>query len=131
MEFNTLRNQFYLTIDDVIQNTQFTSEDIYALNIDLNEISEATYRIMLNFYKGPNPQKHADILKQMIIDSDEKQNGLRNAMLEFLRGAVVSGMDLNAYIARELQAGFTRSHAPVTVKQELRIAGLYFPGEIL
>lgn len=138
MQLDTRRNQFYLTIDDVIQNTTFTSEDVYEQNIDLKEISESTYRVMHNFYKGPNPQKHATILRDMIVDNEDKQRGLLFAMLEFLRGALVSGMDLNAYIATVVynqQTGGSshteKTNAPHTVREELRMAGLYFPGEIL
>ncbi len=131
MEFDQLRKQFYLTVGDVVTNTQFTSEDIALHNMDLKEISQATYRVMHNFYKGPNPQKHAEILRNKIIEDPEKQKGLMFAMLEFLRGAMISGMDLNAYIANELMSGTSRYNAPKTVKEELKINGLYFPGELL
>ncbi len=138
MQFDSRRQQFYLTVDDVIQNTQFTSEDLVQNNIDLNEISQGTYRVMHSFYKGANPQKHADILKDMIVDDPDKQQALLNAMLEFLRGALVSGMDLNAYIASVVYDQNTgmnqqlkKTNSPYTVRQELRIGGLYYPGELL
>jgi len=138
MELNTTRNQFYLTMDDVTQNTAYESDVIYQQKIDLREISEATYRVMHNFYKGPNPAKHATVLKQMVVDNPQLQQGLLHAMLEFLRGAVVSGMDLNAYIAtvvyNQQTGGSThteKTNAPHTVREELRMGGLYFPGELL
>lgn len=138
MELNETRKQFYITMDDVVQNTAFDSDEIYQLKIDLREISEATYRVIHNFYKGPNPAKHADILRDMIIEDPDKQRGLLHAMLEFLRGAVVSGMDLNAYIAtvvyNQQTGGAThteKTNAPHTVREELRMGGLYYPGELL
>lgn len=138
MQFDSRRQQFFLTVDDVIQNTQFTSEDLVQNDIDLQEISQGTYRVMHSFYKGHNPKKHADILNEMIINDPEKQNGLLNAMLEFLRGALVSGMDLNAYIASvvyDQNTGMSqhlkKTNSPFTVRQELRMGGLYYPGELL
>lgn len=138
MQLDTNRNQFYLTIDDVVSETNYNSEDVYEQNVDLKEISQATYRVMHNFYKGHNPRKHAEILQQMIIDDLEKQKHLKFAMLEFLRGALVSGMDLNAYIATVVynqQTGGSshteKTNSPHTVREELRIGGLYFPGELL
>jgi len=138
MQFDSRRQQFYLTVDDVIQHTQFTSEDLVQENIDLREISQGTYRVMHSFYKGHNPKKHTDILNEMIVNDPEKQQGLLNAMLEFLRGALVSGMDLNAYIAtvvyNEVSGASShteKTNAPHTVREELRIGGLYYPGELL
>ena len=138
LDFNERKNQFVLTINDVVQNTNFTSSDIDQHKIDLREMSEATYRVMHSFYRGPYPYKHAEILQQMIIDDPEKQTALMFAMLEFLRGALVSGMDLNAYIATVVfnaQTGGAneteKTNAPHTVREELRIGGLYFPGELL
>lgn len=138
MELNQERKQFYLTMDDVVQNTNIESDEIYQLKIDLREISEATYRVIHNFYKGHNPNKHADILRDMIIEDPDKQRGLLHAMLEFLRGAVISGMDLNAYIATVVynqQTGGSvhteKTNAPHTVREEIRMGGLYYPGELL
>lgn len=138
LEFNAKKNQFYLTEDDVIQNTQYTSDDIYQHNLDLREISEGTYRVMHNFYRGPNPKKHADILQEMINENEALQNALLFSMLEFFRGAIVSGMDLNSYIATVVynqQTGSATStektNAPHTVREELRLGGLYYPGELL
>ena len=131
MEFDAKRNQFYLTMSDVVSNTQFNSNEIAEQNIDLKEISQATYRVMHSVYRGKNYQKQAKILQDMIIEDPELQNGLMFAMLEFLRGAMVSGMDLNAYIANEIMQGVDRHNAPKTVKEELKINGLYFPGELL
>ena len=131
MEFDAKRNQFYLTMNDVVSNTQFNSNEIAEQNIDLKEISQATYRVMHSVYRGKNYQKQAKILQDMIIDDPELQKGLMFAMLEFLRGAMISGMDLNAYIANEITQGTERYNAPKTVKEELKMNGLYFPGELL
>lgn len=131
MEFDAKRNQFYLTMSDVVSNTQFNSNEIAEQNIDLKEISQATYRVMHSVYRGKNYQKQAKVLQDMIIEDPALQDGLMFAMLEFLRGAMVSGMDLNAYIANELTQGTERHNAPKTVKEELKINGLYFPGELL
>lgn len=131
LEFDAKRNQFYLTMNDVVTYTQFTSSEVAEQNIDLKEISQATYRVMHGVYRGKNYNKQAKILQDMIIEEPEKQNGLMFAMLEFLRGAMVGGMDLNAYIANDLMQGVDRHNAPKTVKEELKINGLYFPGELL
>ena len=50
MEFDAKRNQFYLTMSDVVSNTQFNSNEIAEQNIDLKEISQATYRVMHSVY---------------------------------------------------------------------------------
>ena len=55
---------------------------------------------------------------------DNERQALYDAMLEYVMGALESGMDLNAYQQE------TKKEAPETVMDELRIGNLLNHGEI-
>lgn len=130
MTYNATRKQYVLTIDDVTQRTNYTSDDIQSHNIDLRTISEVTYRVLYGFYKGPNPARQAEIIREMIEASADKREALLAAMIEMLHGAMVSGMDLNQYISSLTTRDRTQA-IPDSVKEELRNGGLAFTGDIL
>lgn len=129
MVYNEKTQQLEITIDEVLELTNYDSSDIYEHNIDLGQLSRATYQYIASFYKGPNPERHFNAIKKLIEDEPQKQQTLKQAIVEVVKGALVSGMDLNAYIAN-LQNEH-KEHVPHTVKEELRYGGLYFPGEII
>lgn len=134
MILNTQTNQYELEVDDVVQNSSYTSDDLVAHQIDLKTISRDTYRILYNFYKGNNSEANRKKIDEYIIE-ENKVNGLMFVMIEYLKGAIISGLDLNAYI-NEFFATMNGSmrhkrHFSNTVKEEARSHGLYFPGKII
>lgn len=135
MEFNEETQQYELEIDDVTSNTNYTAEDIAQHGIDLRDISRNTYRVLYNFYVGPQAELHRKNIDEYIIDKDKKY-GLMLVMIEYLKGAIISGMDLNAYSNEFMMNAQNRGIVDkpsysYTVKQEARSQGLYFPGGLL
>ena len=134
LKYNEFTNQFEIEVSDVTQHTDYTSEDLKQHGIDLRKISRDTYRILNNFYKGPNPQQHAENLQEYIIQK-EKANGLMFVMIEFLHGAMISGMDLNTYTNEffhhvRSSRVTSKPHFSSTLREEARVQGLYFVGKI-
>ena len=126
--------QYYIEINDITQHTDYTSEDIAQHNIDLKMLSRDTYRVLYTLGATRNRESHRKKIDEYIIEQDKKIN-LMFVMLEFLRGAIVSGKDLNAYtndMIMNMQTGkfVEKSHYSKTVKEEAMSQGLYFPGEI-
>ena len=126
--------QYYLEINDIVQHTNYTSEDIAQHNIDLKMLSRDVYRVLYNLGSTRNKEQHRKKIDQYIIENN-KSEGLMFVMIEFLRGALVSGKDLNAYtndmiLNMRTGAMVEKNSYSRTVKEEAKSQGLYFPGEI-
>lgn len=134
MKLNTQTNQYVLELDDVIQNTDYTSEDLEAHQIDLRTISRDTYRVLYSFYKGANAELNRKKFDDYVIEYN-KSFGLMFVMIEYLKGAIISGLDLNSYVNEFFPAMNgnmnQKRHFSNTVKEEARSQGLYFPGGII
>lgn len=121
MEFNETMNEYYITIDDITNNTPYSSDDLNGVfgevKMTLKNISHAVYRLMYSYYNGMNPHTHKTFIQRKIgYDMMDEQTQFKLACIEAVKGAVESGMDLNAY-TNEPKDTF-----PSTVYDELRIA---------
>ena len=124
MKFNHKTNETYITIDDVINETSFTSKDIQDKlgeqfdRVVERDLSRAVYRYLHGLRRGFDNDRQTRILNALIFNNRTYQRGLKLAMVELVKGAMYTGMDLNAYSAEMLKA------LPDTVMHELKNAGL-------
>ncbi len=87
-------------------------------------LSHAVYRIIYNSYVGINQPAHIKFMQYKIKNNHENEKRyLLLAMIEMVRGALNSDMDLNAYTETDLK------HYPETVVSELKNGRLIIPGE--
>ena len=124
MVFNAKTQELYITIDDVLNETSFTSKDVQDKlgeqfeNVIERELSRGVYRYLHGLYRGFDNKEHTRILNALIFNNGNYQEALKWAMIEHVKGAVYSGLDLNAYSAESLKS------LPDNVLWELKNGGL-------
>lgn len=95
--------EYYLEIDDVINNSEFDETDlkeIYKDKIDfsLKDASSKVYSIMYSAYRGINKEHQYKGLRHMIINDENKQAIMKKAIIEYVRGDINIGMGLGLYV---------------------------------
>lgn len=95
-------NEYQIEKDDVLNNSEFSESelvDTYGEKLEyyLKVASQRVYSIMYSAYGGVGKERQYEILRYMINNDEKKQIGLREAIIEYIRGAVYTGMDLNQY----------------------------------
>lgn len=122
MKYDMSLQEYYITLDGVTNNTQYSSDDLNQMKIDaqaLKAISHGVYRVIYNVRRGKGKYAHKKYMRKKIYDNNEEEvTVLMSAMIEAVKGAVESGMDLNAYINEP------KDTMPMTVYQELHSANL-------
>lgn len=108
---------------DILDNSEITLEDLqdlYNNNIASNLFvaSNKVYNIMYSAYRGLLRTRQVIALNYMIKQSTDLQNGMRDAIIEYIRGAVYSGIDLKQYESNE-------NHYSKDVMNILRQNGLW------
>jgi len=119
MNYDMDVEEYYLSIDAVTKYANYTNDEIVSLfknaDIVLKNISRAVYRLIDREYRGMERNNHKKYMRKLIYDNAYGEvTALMNAMLEATKGALESGMDLNAYINEP------RDTFPPTVYYELR-----------
>jgi len=120
--------EYLITKDEVIDNSEFTESDLNevygeALEFYLKNASSKTTSIMYSAFVGIDKQRQYAAIRYMLAQDATKVIGLRDAMIEYIRGAMYSGMDLNQY----LQTGASHS---VEVVNILKKHGLWIVAKI-
>jgi len=124
MVFNAKTQELFITIDDVLNETSLSSKDVQDKlgeafeRVIERELSRDVYRYLHGLYRGFDNKEHTRILNALIFNNGNYQEGLKWAMIEHVKGAVYSGLDLNKYSAESLKA------LPDTVMWELKNGGL-------
>jgi hypothetical protein len=124
MKFNHKTQETYITIDDVINESSFTSKDIQDKlgeqfdRVVERDLSRNVYRYLHGLRRGFDNARHTRILNALIFNNRKYQRAIKLAMVEMVKGAMYSGMDLNAYSAEILKT------MPDTVLHELKNGGL-------
>lgn len=121
-------NEYYIEKDDVLNNSEFTEIDLtqtYGANLEyhLRNASSKVYSIMYSAFGGRDKTRQYRALRYMINNDEIKQRGIREAIIEYIRGALYSGMDLNAYT----KSGATYSDEVVNI---LKRYGLWIKAQI-
>lgn len=99
-----VNSEYQIEKDDVLNNSEFMETDlteVYGekLEYSLINASNKVYSIMYSAFPGIDKERQIAAIQYMINNDEVKQRGIREAIIEYLRGALYSGMDLNLYLA--------------------------------
>jgi hypothetical protein len=120
-------NEYYIEVNDILNNSEFTEPeltDVFGEKIDehLKNISAKTYRVLYSAYSGWNIDQQKLELQEIINGSDTKKQVMLEAIVEYVRGAVYSGLDLQVYLGKK---GYSQEVIDI-----LRQGGLWYVAEI-
>ena len=128
IKYDMTLQEYYITLDAVTNYTTYNSTDIAVLGQDISKalkvISHSVYRLIYDQRRAKDKFVHKKYMRKKIYDNaQEEVTVLMLAMIEAVKGAIESGMDLNAYVNEP------KDVFPATVYQELRQADLLDPSE--
>lgn len=94
--------QYTITLDELLDETEFTNEDLdelygEQLERSLINASNKVYNIMFSAAPNVYRKNNATYLNYLIQNDTDKQTAIKLAIIEYIRGALYSGMDLRAY----------------------------------
>lgn len=123
LKYDITLQEYYITMDAVTNYTTYSSDELSLVFGDVNKaiktICHSVYRLIYNWRKGDGRQDHIKYMRKKIYDNaNNETTALMLAMIEAVKGAIESGMDLNAYINEP------KDNLPYTVKEELKLAEL-------
>lgn len=121
-----VNGQYVIELDDIVNNSEIEETDLIETfgdnyRFDLARISSRVYSMIYGAYKGLHRDENKAWVQTYIEDNDKK-NDVRNAIIEFLRYALITGGDLKRY-----ETGLSEN--PQFVESTLNNAGLWLPGE--
>lgn len=124
LKYDMTLEEYYITKDCVTNYTNYSSDELGAIGINdkvLKMISHSVYRVIYEARKSLlYKNEHKKYMRKKIYDNEnEEVTSLMYAILEAVKGAVESGMDLNAYINEP------KNNMPYTVIEELKSSELY------
>ena len=122
IKYDMALQEYYITQDCITNYTTYNSSDLGLIFANANKaikiISHSVYRMIYNWRKGVGGRDHIKYMRKKIYDNNnEEVTALMFAMIEAVKGAIESGMDLNAYINEP------KDTLPHTVKEELTALG--------
>lgn len=129
----TDNGQYLTTKDEVLNNSEFSETDltdVYGeeLEFSLKLASRKTYNIMYSAYRGVNKGRQRLALNYMIAQDTIKQDAIMYATIEYIRGALSSGMDLKEYLAEK--PNYSKSVIDILKQNDLWIvAEIYYQDE--
>lgn len=123
LKYDMTLQEYYITLDTVTNYTTYSVQDLAVLGNDVNRaikiISHSVYRLIYGWRKGVGTQDHIAYMRKKIYDNTNGEvTALMLAMIEAVKGAVESGMDLTVYTDKAVEV------MPSTVRDELRMGGL-------
>ena len=122
IKYDKTLEEYYINIDCITNYTDYDSHDLELKGISdktLKILSHNVYRLIYDYRRRDGKYTHKQYMRKKIYDNTmEEVNALMNAMIEVTKGAIESGMDLNAYIDEP------KDTFPFTAIQELRSADL-------
>jgi len=122
LKYDAVKKEYYITPEAVLNNRAVTEEDLFNSLKDpdkmLKDFSHQIYRYMFRYYKGEDKGKHQEEIRYLLEKNADKREALKEAVIEYTMGALISELDLNRYLAEQ------GAHMPETVHEELNIAGL-------
>lgn len=117
-------NEYYIDVGDVLDNTMYTEQElglVFGNNLKkaMRIMSQDVWSLIYSEYRGPYMSDHVNYMQAKVDNNQQReQYQLKRAIIEHVKGAVESGMDLNEYIDQP------KNKYPRTVINELRIAML-------
>jgi len=130
MKYDSIRKQFYIEPNDVTDNSSISESDMAQeygdgdkLRKELKLISGYVYQFIDAQYKGVNHEHHALAIRRIIKQKDRKQLSLMDAIIEYIKADLTTGMSLNKYVDG-------KPSVPSSVMDILRSGGLIILGDI-
>jgi hypothetical protein len=117
-------NEYYIDVNDVLDNTMYTEQELgLVLGNNLKKamriFSQDIWSLIYSAYRGPYMSDHVSYMQTKVDNNQQReQYQLKRAIIEHVKGAMESGMDLNEYLDQP------KNKYPRTVINELRIAML-------
>jgi len=98
-----VNGKYLIEVDDILNNSELTITDLNdtfgeQLEYWLKNLSQKTYRVMYSAYRGIHRERQRVWLDWFIQQSISRQEALRDAIIEYVRGSVYSGMDMQDYL---------------------------------
>jgi hypothetical protein len=130
MKLNKERREFYLELNDILNDTSLTETDLrdkFGTEFEKvieRDISGIVNRFIHYAYTGKNQKAHRLMLLYILLTEPEAREGFKKAIIEQTKAAYYSGMDLNAYQEEQKES------IPHPVYYELVNADLFRPGEV-
>ena len=100
---NLVGTEYQITKDEVLDNSEFSDNELVevygeALEFYLKNASSKVYSIMYSAFRGIDKERQYAAIRYMLAQDSTKVDGLRDAIIEYVRGAVYSGMDMKIYM---------------------------------
>jgi hypothetical protein len=94
--------QYTITLDEILNNSEITEVDLTELYDDkldyhLLNASNKVYNVLYSAAPGFYRKNNRLAINYLIQNDTDKQAAIREAIIEFIRGALYSGMDLREY----------------------------------
>jgi hypothetical protein len=122
-KYDFTRHEYYITINAVTNLTEYSEDEFKRIfkspEKSLISMSKAVYRLIWNAYIGLDKNIHIEFMRKRIyLNQHGERDAIINAILEMVKGAIESGMDLNIYTEKG------GSIYPLTVMEYLNEANL-------
>lgn len=125
-------DKYLLELDDVLNNSEFVTTDLTdvfgeKVKYYLKSFSMKTYSIMYSAYRGIHRERQKAWLNWFIQQDETRQDAMRDAAIEYIRGAIYSGMDMQDYLPSSSVEERTKNEMvyPPMVRDILKENGLW------
>lgn len=103
LKFDSKINEYYITPEAVLNNRAVSEDDLFNSLKDpavmLKDFSRTIYRYIYKYYQGEDRARHKEEIRYILETDAEAREGLKQAIIEYTMGALVSELDLNKYLA--------------------------------
>lgn len=137
---NLVNNEYIIDQNDVINNSEIEETDLVehfgeGYKFILAQLSQKTYRAIYSAYRGTDRIRQRKAIQYMINtgeNSAELQLVVKQAIIEYVRAAIITGMDLDVYerAATPEERATNKVIHPRSVIEILREGGLWIPSPI-
>lgn len=122
MQYDGNKKQYFITREALLNNRGVTEKELKDglgdVDKALKDFSSTVYRYIFRYYRGEDKSEHQKEIRHLLDSSVERRNALKEAIIEYTMGALISELDLNKYLAEG------SVHLPDSVHDELSNAGL-------
>lgn len=123
IKYDYVRHEYYLTYAGVIEHTQYDDAEIKEMFVKPDQaLKDMSRRVYQYIYSKNTAQNRKHIHFRIYNDISGERIAIQDAILEYFKGAMESGKDLNPYQDDE------GNDMPSTAVDILRNAGLFNRG---
>jgi hypothetical protein len=129
-----------LETSDILSNSEIEETDLVEqfgqkYEFTVVQLAQRTYRAIYSAYRGTDRDRQKKAIQYMINTGDNKealQETVLRAEIEYIRAALITGMDLSVYITQNSieERILNEVTHPRSVVEILREGGLWITGRI-